>query len=233
MKKIEFTGNPKRDALVLFTNIYLQNKTEIFELVKKSQLRSLFFTKIIDDGVSLSEPLSFSVESVEGECITVLYCDPHHEELQKKVIRLDNILGEVPVLEKYIHQYKKMFDFKKEFDNYQLFVREAKVLLSEKIEDQKGSQVCLRYKNDDGSESFIDCIVDKISNSNIDCIDIRKQKWNMGRLISSHIVENKTKHRFISNFGVLIAILPSYFDRKQIYDEGEIFGKEIYNLSFV
>ncbi len=137
-----------------------------------------------------------------------------------RTIRLDNVLGEIPVLLGF--SYSSIFCFGKKIEAYRTFME--KVWFG----GYDNNYVRLTYINTDGSFSSIDCLTKKVNKSNFETVDYREL-----RIINAKTAGVTMKgvngrpdvHRFVSANGYLCKIeliaKPSYSHE----DDGFEFGQ--------
>lgn len=137
-----------------------------------------------------------------------------------RVIRLDNVLGEIPLLLGF--SYSTVFCLGKNSEAYTRFV--SQILNSGFI----NGYVILRYQNTDGSVSEIDCLIRRINKSNLETIDFRETlitKDGDRGITLKGLTGLSDVHRFVSRNGYLCSVSLSTNQRFSHYDDGEVFGK--------
>lgn len=137
-----------------------------------------------------------------------------------RTVRLDNVLGEIPVLLEF--SYSTIFCFGKNSKPYTEFV--SQILHS----DFTNHYARLRYQNTDGSISEIDCFIKTINKSNLETIDFRETlitKDGDRGITLKGLTGLSDVHRFVSRNGYLCSVSLSTNQRFSHYDDGEVFGK--------
>lgn len=235
MKHLIFSGYPntRRTSIVTFTP-FCQNMFK--ELKSNLQIKdemSFSLARITDTEVSVGKEIQFfDMKFVDEDTIEASYYDDHRghdDELMpiKKIIRLDNPFGEIPVLPGY-EQLRKFFLVGEGFHQYNLFIEEVKEILSGQI----GNDIQLRYKNDDKSFSVIHGTLKEVNKGNIFMEDYHELLVKDNKSINAVILVNRKKnHRFISEKGYLCWVCPALFDKTDRLDNGEVFGdKTVWNF---
>lgn len=210
----------QRIHLVTFSPNYLLHRNEILSRAKNSNSILLQLGRILDEDFQVQKAIQFYIDWIEPFALGVHYSDRQHEEPVTKVIRLDNPLGEIPMIPSFKHDH--VIEIGKSLPGFQNFISDVRVALKQQL----GEKVKLFYKNDDLSYSVIDCEIIFVNKGNIFANDLRE----------IHVVGNKTKavnllvsrrknHRFISENGFLYRIEPASFNGN-FEDDGLVFGED-------
>ncbi len=230
MKSIVFRGYPntQRTNIVTFSALYNIMVEEIKGRLKGKNIISLCLGRISDIGLSIEEAVNFfNVVFINENTLQADYYGDFHDANdqklpQKKIIRLDNAFGEIPILPGY-EQTKKFFDIGEGLELYKTFIGEIRSALSKEI----GNFVQLCYKNDDETFSVIDGIIKEVNKGNILMEDFREVLVKDNKSLRVDVfVKREKNHRFISEKGYLFSVSNSLLNSSNLHDDGEVFGEE-------
>lgn len=210
----------QRINLVTFSQYYLTHREEILYQAKKSNAILLKLGRVLDEEFRVQKAIQFYIDWIEPFALGVHYSDRQYEQPVSKVIRLDNPLGEIPMLPSFKHDH--VLQIGESLPGFQDFISKVRMTLEQKL----GEKVKLFYKNDDHSYSVIDCEIIFVNKGNIFTNDLRE----------IHVVENKSKavnllalrkknHRYVSEKGFLYRVELSSF-KGNFEDDGLVFGED-------
>lgn len=150
---------------------------------------------------------------------TVTFTDEQHEDPLTKVIRMDNVLGEIPLLPGFT---KSIFvDERKFSDEYKSFIVQAK----EFFQQHKSETLSIVYKNDDGTYSVIDGIVKESNVGNYQLRDLAETLVKDNKTVCRSPLDRDKFHRFISEKGFLCQV--GFCNRSTFAnDDEETFGEK-------
>jgi hypothetical protein len=206
----------------------------IREKISRQNFISLSLGRLTDSSFEVVPAINFSsVGLVDNNIIEALYYDQHHCDesgnliAQKKVIRLDNPLAELPILPNYKGD-SKFFTIGEELSSYRQFIKESREYLLTMI----GQDITLYYKNDDLSISMVSGSLTEVNKSNIFMNDFHELLVKDNKTVRVEILSRPKNHRFISQNGYMFQVTPAIFEKCQMYDGGEVFGIEkVWNFS--
>lgn len=222
-----------RKDIVTFSPTFLSMAEEIKELAKSGSI-DLFIGRITDSGITISEePIKFFdvTQPKDGQLKVHYPSDVEGLDKQQKILRLDNLFGEIPILPGY-DQFAKFFSIGEELEAYKNFIDDARELLKGRI----GKPIQLRYKNDfeeddskkeNNSFSAVEGIVKEVNKGNILMQDYKEILVINNRTVTPKDVSRNKNHRFVSEKGYLCSISPPYFSKVAAgFDNGEAFGQD-------
>lgn len=224
MKTITFLdfNERKREDLLVFSETYKKMIQELFLCLSVGKTIELYLGRISDTGIEIGSSTRFLITGIEQNLFHTEYISPTHEEVQKKTIRTDNVLGELPILPGY-EKMPKFFKLGEGFKAYTEFVDEVRTNLKKEV----GENITLVYRNDDGSFSLIEGKLKEVNKGNIFMQDYREMTVQHGKSCQITIGLSRNKnHRFVSQTGFLCKVMPEIFGNDQITDDGEVFGVE-------
>lgn len=231
MKRMIFNNYPDtmRKNIVVFSSLYKRMVDEIkTKLIGKTSI-SLFLGRISDTGISVTpSPVDFfNISQPAEDMIVVSYYGDHYDSQDRKIpiektIRFDNPFGEIPILPGY-EQIPKFFVIGEELEQYRKFISEVR----EGLPNYVGQDIQLCYQNDNGSVSVIEGTLREVNRGNIFMDDYQEFLVIDNKSIKVDLLVNRKKnHRFISEAGYLFELCSTTFNKKNMHDEGEIFGQE-------
>jgi hypothetical protein len=244
MKQIIFNEYPStlRGDILAFSPTALSMFEEMKNELRKRDTIELYIGRISDTGIFISPgPTNFfNVTMPESNQLKVHYLsdieDAGKQKMKaEKIIRLDNPLGEFPILSGY-EEYPKFFVVGEELQHYKVFIEEAR----ESLRCEIGNLIQLCYKND---------ITEKYPMGTFSAIEGRLKEVNKGNILMEDnreflIIDNKVvkddqcskrmkNHRFVSENGFLISAGNAMFSAEPHYDDGYIPGENKSPWNFI
>lgn len=219
--KLPNFGELSRRDFLVFTSAYVLMTKEIISLLAVGKTIKLCLARITDQGMSFSKPTLFTVLAVSPSMFEVSYPDEGYEELRTKTIRLDNVLGEIPVLPGFKEVI--FLDIGTFFENYKLFIAQVKIF----FRHHEKECISLVYKNDDGSYSVIDGTIKKVNEGNYEMADSREILVRDNKTVRVDLLSQNKYHRFISENGFLCQVSLAHSPNISAVDDGEVFGEEV------
>jgi hypothetical protein len=130
-------------------------------------------------------------------------------------VRLDNILGDVPVLPDYINA--KLIEFGNNLPEYVNFQNNVRTYMSRLI----NQNLALYYQNDDMTISIVHTKLLEVNKSNFSGCDFH-ESLKANDIITHNGRKRDKYHRFISENGFLFGVCPSWAVPNQ-HDDGHVF----------
>lgn len=227
-KVIQFnaTGLTLTDILT-FSTRYMENLPDMWfkikELASKQPAEGVQITFMRANGTQHTETARIlNIQDSEKRFDFGRYVDDGNDEqvFSGRTIRLDNVMGEVPVLLGF--SYSTIFCFGKKIDAYRDFMEQIKQA------DFHNEYVRLTYLNTNNSLSQIECLIKKANKSNFETVDYRETLSGVAGGVGVALKGQNGKddvHRFVSGNGFLVKIEPISKPTYSHFDDGEVFGQ--------